>query len=60
LQGNLTETRFATPQRPGEQGPLVQTSRKGFARDQVTYMSDSVCLSAALKPRSEILIRLNV
>lgn len=42
LKGNLIETRFAIPTNPGLDGPLLQTSRKNFARDQVTYMSDSV------------------
>jgi hypothetical protein len=43
LKGTLTETRFAIPTNPGLDGPLLRTSQKNFHRDQVTYMSDSVC-----------------
>ena len=42
MKGSLVESRFAIPERPGEQGPLVQTSRKEFGLDQVTYMADVV------------------
>jgi hypothetical protein len=42
MKGSLVESRFAIPERPGEQGPLVQTSRKEFGLNQVSYMADVV------------------
>ncbi|TVY30658.1 Cysteine dioxygenase [Lachnellula hyalina] len=50
LKGNLIESRFAIPSRPGEQGPLVQTARKEFGLDQVTYMADVLGLHAISNP----------
>ncbi|KAH6674791.1 RmlC-like cupin domain-containing protein [Halenospora varia] len=50
LQGSLTETRFAIPQNPGLDGPLVQTSRKNFESNQVTYMADSLGLHEISNP----------
>lgn len=42
LKGEIRETRFATPERPGEQGPLVETSNLRFGLDKVSYMADQV------------------
>ena len=48
LRGTLRETRFATPNFPGMEGPLVQTSSIPYGTGKVSYMSDSVC---PLSPR---------
>jgi len=42
LAGQLTETRFAWPK--GGDGPLVETQRKTFPTNGVTYMSDDLGL----------------
>ena len=44
LKGEIRETRFATPNFPGLEGPLVQTSSVGYGKGKVSYMADSVCL----------------
>ncbi|KAH8660876.1 RmlC-like cupin domain-containing protein, partial [Tricladium varicosporioides] len=50
LQGSLIETRFAIPQNAGHDGPLVQTSRKNFESNQVTYMADALGLHEISNP----------
>ncbi|TVY16400.1 Cysteine dioxygenase [Lachnellula arida] len=50
MKGSLVESRFAIPSRPGEQGPLVQTARKEFGLNQVTYMADILGLHAISNP----------
>ncbi|RDL41657.1 uncharacterized protein BP5553_01636 [Venustampulla echinocandica] len=50
LQGSITETRFATPSSPGQQGPLVQTSNKNFGLNQVSYMADILGLHEISNP----------
>ncbi|TVY75980.1 Cysteine dioxygenase [Lachnellula suecica] len=50
LKGSLVESRFAIPERPGEQGPLEQTSRKEFKLNQVSYMTDRLGLHSVSNP----------
>jgi len=50
LKGEIRETRFAIPERPGEQGALVQTSNLGFGLNKVSYMADQLGLHSISNP----------
>ena len=50
LQGSLKETRYAWPERKretsdGQRSPLRLEKETVFAENEVTYMSDEVCIA---------------
>ena len=46
LLGEIRETRYAMPNRPGEEGPMVQTSSVRYGMNKVSYMADEVSYCA--------------
>jgi len=50
LQGELRETRFAIPSKPGMNKPLEETSMLGYGMDKVSYMSDELGLHSVGNP----------
>ncbi|KUJ09477.1 cysteine dioxygenase type I [Mollisia scopiformis] len=50
LKGELQESRFAIPENPGNEGPLVETSRLNFGVNKVTYIADNLGLHEISNP----------
>lgn len=58
LRGNLTETRFAFPEKEGE-GPLELISEKVYKENAVAYMADELGLHRVSNKGSDFAVSLH-
>ncbi|GAB0131544.1 Cysteine dioxygenase [Epichloe bromicola] len=60
LHGNLTETRYAFPEKDAEPGPMKVISEKTYKENGVTYMADELGLHRVSNRGSDFAVSLHV
>lgn len=59
LRGDLTETRYAFPEKDEPEGPMNVISEKTYKENQVTYMADELGLHRVSNRGSDFAVSLH-